>query len=241
MPKSLNLINRRQTIRGLALAAGALSFARPALAEVAAAPLFTLPPIGYPYEALEPYIDKATMNVHHTGHHQAAVDNLNKLVPIVPELKTKTFDDILASLDSVPEQHRAALRNALGGHYNHVFFWDLMTPGGPKEPTGDFAAAISGAFGSKEGLIEAVNKAGLARFGSGWTWLVVDRNKKLAVMSTANQDPVHAAGARPVIGIDVWEHAYYLKHQNRRAEYLKDWWNVINWDKAAANFKKFTG
>jgi Fe-Mn family superoxide dismutase len=238
MTTTPTLISRRQAAAGLVLAAGTLRFAPAALAEDAAAPLFRLAPIGYPYDALEPHIDAATMKVHHTGHHQAAVDNVNKLVSVIPELKTKSSDDILVSLDSLPEQYRSALRNALGGHYNHVFFWDLMTPGGPKEPAGDFASAISGAFGSKEGLIDAVNKAGLARFGSGWTWLVVDRNKKLAVMSTANQDPVHAAGARPVIGIDVWEHAYYLKHQNRRAEYLKDWWNVINWDKAAANFKK---
>lgn len=233
-------MNRRdalKTIAATSAAAMALKTSPVAFAEETAT--FTLPPLGYGYDALEPHIDTATMKVHHTGHHQAYVTALNKLTDKVPELKSKPIEEILADLTVVPEESRTGVRNNLGGHFNHTFFWDLMTPGGAKEPGGDFKAAIDGTFGSKDKLIEEVNKAATGRFGSGWAWLVVGKDKKLSVIATPYQDTPHMEfGAKPVIGVDVWEHAYYLKHMNKRADYLKAWWNTVNWDKAAENFKK---
>ena len=235
-------MNRRDVIKTIAAATAAASAARlsaTAQAEDAAAAAFTLPPLGYGYEALEPHIDTATMKVHHSGHHQTFITNLNGLAAKVPELKTKSIDDILSNLAGISEDNRAAVRNNLGGHFNHTFFWDLMTPGGASEPTGDLKNAIDGAFGSKDKLIDEVSKAALTRFGSGWAWLAVGKDKKLAVFNTPYQDTPHMdVGAKAVIGVDVWEHAYYLKHMNKRADYLKAWWNTVNWDKAAANFKK---
>lgn len=236
-------MNRRDammTIAATSAAAMALRASPVAFADDAA-PAFTLPPLGYGYDALEPHIDTATMKVHHTGHHQAYVTNLNSLVAKVPELKTKPIVEILSDLTTVPEDSRAGVRNNLGGHFNHTFFWDLMTPGGAKEPGGDLKAAIDGTFGSKDKLVEDINKAALGRFGSGWAWLVVGKDKKLSVIATPYQDTPHMEiGAKPVIGVDVWEHAYYLRHMNKRADYLKAWWNTVNWDKAAENFKKAT-
>ena len=238
-------MDRRQSLK---LMAGAVTFATastvlgrtPAVAQTPA-PTFVLPPLGYAYEALEPHIDTATMNFHHKNHHNAFVTNLNGLVDKYPDLKTKPIEEILSAIGSVPEAVRTAVRNNLGGHFNHSFYWELMTPGGAKGPDGDLKSAIDGTLGGTEKLIEAVNQAGLTRFGSGWAWLVVGKDKKLAVINTPYQDTPHMdAGAKPVLGIDVWEHAYYLKHQYRRGEYLKAWWNVVNWDKVTDNFKKAT-
>jgi Fe-Mn family superoxide dismutase len=202
---------------------------------------FKLPPLGYAFDALEPHIDAKTMEIHHDKHHAAYVDNANKLVQGWPDLATTPIETILSDLSAVPEKVRTGVRNNVGGHWNHTFFWELMTPGGPKEPTGDLKSAIDGAFGNTGALIEKVNASGGARFGSGWAWLVVGKDKKLDVVSTANQDTPLELGARPVVGVDVWEHAYYLKYQNRRPEYLKAWWSTVNWAKAAENFKKATG
>jgi len=205
----------------------------------AAEPPFKLPPLGYGYEALEPTIDTLTMTIHHGRHHGAYVAALNKIAEQYPALATKPPVEWLTDLSRVPEAFRTPVRNNLGGHWNHSFFWDLMTPGGAKGPQGDLKAAIDRGFGSEAKLIEAVDAAGLARFGSGWAWLVVDRDGNLAVVSTPNQDtPLEAGARRVVLGVDVWEHAYYLKYQNRRADYLAAWWNVVNWDKAQANFAK---
>ena len=242
------------TRRTLSLAAAGVALAsalpRAALAQAAAPaaapapapkPTLTLPPLGYAFGALEPHVDAMTMEIHHDKHHAAYVNGANAILDKNPELAKKSVVEILSNLGAVPEASRAGLRNNLGGHYNHTLFWELMAPGGAKEPTGDLKSAIEAAFGSLDTLKEKVNAAGLSRFGSGWAWLVLDKDKKLAIVSTANQDTPLELGAKPVLGVDVWEHAYYLKHQNRRADYLKAWWNVANWDKAAANFKAAQG
>ena len=198
-----------------------------------------MPPLGYANEALEPHIDAKTMQIHHDNHHAAYVNNLNGLVDKWPDLATKPIDEILSNLCSRAGSACARLvRNNLGGHWNHTFFWELMTPGGAKAPAGDLKSAIDGAFGDFDKMKAAVKAAGLGRFGSGWAWLVVGKDKKLAVISSANQDSPQMEGAKGVIGVDVWEHAYYLKHQYKRGDYIDTWWNVVNWDKAAANFKK---
>jgi Fe-Mn family superoxide dismutase len=165
------------------------------------------------------------------------VNNANGLVARWPELATTPIETVLADLNKAPEAVRAGVRNNVGGHWNHTFFWELMTPGGAKEPGGDLKSAIDAA-GGLPALIDKINAAGGARFGSGWAWLVVNKDKKLDVISTANQDTPIELGAKAVVGVDVWEHAYYLKYQNRRADYLKAWWNTVNWDKAGASFKK---
>ena len=233
------MITRRSFSRAAAGAALAVALPRAAFAQTPA-PL-SLPPLGYPFAALEPHIDAMTMEIHHDKHHAAYVNGANAILDKNPELSKKSVVEILSNLGAVPEASRAGLRNNLGGHYNHTLFWELMAPGGAKEPAGDLKSAIDGAFGSLDKLKEAVNDAGMKRFGSGWAWLVLDKDKKLAIVSTANQDTPLELGAKPVLGVDVWEHAYYLKHQNRRADYLKAWWNVANWDKAAANFKAAQG
>lgn len=242
-------MNRRQTLKlvGAAFAAtgAAAGLGRPiaALAQqkAAASPAFSLPPLGYAYEALEPHIDTATMNFHHKNHHNAFIGILNAQVEKFPDLAGKPIESFLSNLSAVPEAVRTPVRNAGGGHWNHTFFWGLMTPGGAKAPAGDLKGAIDGTFGSHDKMIEAFNAAAVGRFGSGWAWLAVDKEKKLKIMSTPNQDTPHMEGQRgAVIGIDVWEHAYYLKHQYRRADYVKAWWNTVNWDRAAANFKALT-
>lgn len=244
-------MNRRESLTllaGTALAASssllgrgsALAQAQPAPAAAPAAPAgpFKLPPLGYAYEALEPNIDAMTMNIHHTRHHQAFITNLNGLVSRWDGL-TGPIEGILSDLSKVPEAVRTPVRNNLGGHWNHTFFWDLMTPGGAKEPSAELKSAIDGAFGNLAGMTEKLNAAGVGRFGSGWAWLIVTKDKKLDVVNTPYQDTPHMdIGGKPVIGVDVWEHAYYLKYQNRRADYLKSWWNTVNWDKAAGHFKK---
>ncbi len=195
---------------------------------------FTVPPLSYSFDALEPYIDARTMEIHHDKHHSAYVANLNKALDGHADLQAKSLDDLLKGLDSVPENIRTAVRNSGGGHWNHTLFWTLMKKGGGGEPKGNLSAAINSAFGSFAGFQEKFTAAGLGRFGSGWAWLVV-KDGKLAIDSTPNQDTPYllGGGAKAVLGLDVWEHAYYLKYQNLRGDYIKAWWNVVNWDKAA--------
>ncbi len=203
-------------------------------------PEFTVPPLPYAYEALEPIIDTETMHLHHDKHHQAYVTNLNAALKDHPTFLEKTVEQVITDLSAVPEAVRTAVRNNGGGHANHSLFWELMTPGGSSTPTGPLAAAIASTFGDLEALKTQVNEAGAKRFGSGWTWLAVDAGK-LVVLSTANQDSPLMEGKAPVLGIDVWEHAYYLKYQNRRPDYLKAWWTVLNWDVAAKQYAAAVG
>ncbi len=197
---------------------------------------FEVPPLPYDYSALEPHIDTQTMQIHHDKHHAAYVTNLNKALESAPELAGKSITEIISNLSSVPEKVRQAVINNGGGHYNHTLFWEIMGPKGGGEPKGELAKAINAAFGNYEGLREKVNNAGLTRFGSGWAWLVADKSGQLQVVSTANQDSPLSNGLQPILGVDVWEHAYYLKYQNRRADYLSAWWNVVNWDAVAARY-----
>ncbi len=199
---------------------------------------FELPALPYGYNALEPHIDEQTMRIHHDRHHGTYVTNLNKALESAPNLQGKTINELLPSLDAVPEGIRMAVRNNGGGHYNHTMFWEIMKPGGANTPSGDLAAAITAALGSVDKLKEAVNAAGLGRFGSGWAWLVLEKGGKLAVVSTPNQDCPLSTGQHPILGVDVWEHAYYLKYQNRRPDYLTAWWNTVNWTEVAARYQK---
>jgi superoxide dismutase, Fe-Mn family len=195
-----------------------------------------LPALPYSFDALEPWIDARTMEIHHDKHHATYVANLNKALEGQPALETLALPSLLAELDRVPETVRTAVRNNGGGHFNHSLFWSLMKKGGGGEPVGDLAAAIKSAFGSFAEFKAKFSQAALGRFGSGWAWLEVQEGK-LLVDSSPNQDsPVMSLG-RPVLGLDVWEHAYYLKYQNRRAEYVEAWWNVVNWEKAEENYR----
>lgn len=230
-------MDRRQTLKLIA-AATVVNVAGRGVAFAQETPPFTLPPLGYAYDALEPYIDTTTMRIHHDNHHAAYVANLNKLAGQWPQLAQRPIAATLTDLDVVPAALRTAMRNNLGGHWNHAFFWQLMTPGGARAPSEEVAAAIRGVAGGLDELKSTVKAAGLGQFGSGWVWLAVGRDGKLAVFSTANQDTPHARGAKPILAIDVWEHAYYLKYQSRRADYIDTWWNTLNWDKVAANLKK---
>jgi Fe-Mn family superoxide dismutase len=197
---------------------------------------FTLPPLPYAPDVLEPHIDKLTMEIHHGKHHNAYVTNLNKALESAPELAGKTLEELLAdNCAIVPEKIRTAVRNNAGGHINHSMFWTIMAPGAGGAPVGHVAQAITGTFGSFDSFKEKVNAAGAARFGSGWAWLVKSGGK-IDIVSTANQDSPVMEGKFPVMGIDVWEHAYYLKYQNRRPDYLAAWWNVINWPEVEARF-----
>lgn len=200
-------------------------------------PEFTVPPLPYPYEALEPHIDTLTMQVHHDRHHAAYVSALNAALKDYPELQARPIEELLADLSVVPEAIRMAVRNNGGGHANHTFFWEIMGPGGGGAPSGALADAINAAFGSFDALKTAVNDAGIKRFGSGWAWLVTD-GSSLKVMSTPNQDTPLMEGLTPVLGVDVWEHAYYLKYLNKRADYLNAWWNTVNWNAVAARFAR---
>jgi superoxide dismutase, Fe-Mn family len=188
---------------------------------------YEVPPLPYPYDALEPHIDEQTMHLHHDKHHQAYVDNANKALEGT-EWADRPVEEVLANLEILPDDKRTAVQNNAGGHYNHSLFWEIMSPDGGGEPSGSLAAAIESTFEGLDQLKEQVNDAGVKRFGSGWTWLVHD-GTGLAVVSTANQDSPISDGQTPLLGIDVWEHAYYLKYQNRRPEYLGAWWNVVNW------------
>ena len=195
-----------------------------------------LPALPYPTNALEPHIDARTMEIHHGKHHQAYVTNLNKALESAPELAGKSVEALIQDLNAVPEAIRTAVRNNGGGHANHTLFWQIMAPNAGGEPTGDLAAAINSAFGSFAAFTEKINANGAGRFGSGWTWLSVDGSGALVAHSTPNQDSPLMEGKTPLLGIDVWEHAYYLNYQNRRPDYLKAWWNVVNWDAVAARY-----
>ena len=196
---------------------------------------FELPQLPYAYDALEPHIDKETMNIHHTKHHNTYVTNLNNAIKGNAELEAKSVEELVANLDAVPEAIRTAVRNNGGGHANHSLFWQLLSPNGGGAPSGELADAITKKFGSFESFKEEFNKAATTRFGSGWAWLVVN-NGELEVTSTANQDSPLSEGKTPVLPLDVWEHAYYLKYQNRRPEYITSFWNVVNWDEASKRY-----
>ena len=197
---------------------------------------FTLPPLPYDAAALEPHIDAQTMQIHHDKHHQAYLTNLNAALEGQPALASLSIDALIADLSKVPDAQRIAVRNNGGGHYNHTLFWELMAPGGAKAPDGALAQAIDATFGGLPAFKEQFQKAGLGRFGSGWAWLVRDKAGKVAIESTPNQDSPIMDGKHAVLGCDVWEHAYYLKYQNRRADYLTAWWNVLNWSVAGKRF-----
>ena len=200
---------------------------------------FSVPDLTYAFDALEPHIDARTMEIHHDKHHAAYVTNLNAALEGT-EWAEQSIEAVLTSLDSIPEDKRMAVRNNGGGHANHTLFWEIMGPNGGGDPSGELGAAISDAFGDVAELKAAVNDAGVKRFGSGWTWLVWD-GTGLAVKSTPNQDTPVMEGEAPLLGIDVWEHAYYLNYQNRRPDYLEAWWNVVDWDAVAAKFAAASG
>jgi Fe-Mn family superoxide dismutase len=196
---------------------------------------FQLPALPYGFDALEPYIDTTTMQIHHGKHHAAYVTNLNAALEKHPELSGASLEDLTRSFDAVPEDIRTAVRNHGGGHFNHSLFWQMMGPKGGGEPSGDLGRAIAGEFGSFASFKDLFEKSAVGRFGSGWAWLGVKAGK-LAVISLPNQDSPLTEGLAPILGIDVWEHAYYLKYQNRRAEYVSNWWNVVNWEEVARRF-----
>jgi Fe-Mn family superoxide dismutase len=196
---------------------------------------YELPKLPYSYDALEPHIDARTMEIHYTKHHQAYVDNLNKAVAGTG-LENKTVEDLISDLSAVPENIRTTVRNNGGGHANHSFFWKILAPNAGGEPKGKLADDIKSTFGGFDQFKEKLNAAGVGRFGSGWAWLIKNKNGNLEIISTPNQDNPLMDGNAPVLGVDVWEHAYYLKYQNRRADYLKAWWNVVNWDAVAKNY-----
>jgi Fe-Mn family superoxide dismutase len=202
---------------------------------------FTLPPLPYDKAALEPNIDAQTMEIHHDKHHQAYVNNLNAALKDQPDLQSKGIEELLRGINQVPEAIRTAVRNNGGGHANHTLFWETLTPGGSSSPTGALGEAINSTFGGYDQLKAQMNDAGAKRFGSGWAWLVAGQDGGLKVYSTANQDSPLMEGDTPLLGIDVWEHAYYLKYQNRRPDYLNAIWNVVNWDKVAEQYNKARG
>jgi superoxide dismutase, Fe-Mn family len=197
----------------------------------------TLPPLPYAFDALEPHIDAKTMEIHHGKHHNAYVTNLNAALEKYPELQSKSIEDLLRDISKVPEDIRTAVRNNGGGHMNHTAFWKWMAPKAGGAPTGDLGDATKSTFGSFDGFKEQFTKAGVTRFGSGWAWLI-DTNGKLSIESTANQDQPIMEGKNAVLGVDVWEHAYYLKYQNRRPDYLAAWWNVVDWAEVSARLEK---
>ena len=197
----------------------------------------TLPKLPYDYKALEPHIDAQTMEIHHTKHHQAYITNLNKALEGKPNLESKTIEALIADLNSVPEDIRTVVKNNGGGHANHSLFWTLMGPKKGGKPTGDLEQAIIKEFGSFEAFKEKIENTAKGRFGSGWAWLALDKNGKCEVYSTPNQDSPLMEGKKPIFGIDVWEHAYYLKYQNRRPDYLAAFWNVVDWDAVAKNYQ----
>src|SRR5450755_1761198 len=199
---------------------------------------FTLPPLPYPADALEPHIDKATMEIHHGKHHAAYVNNLNKALESAPELQNKTIEELLANnLAVVTDSIKTAVRNNGGGHYNHSLFWNLLSPKGGGAPTGDIVSVMTGTFGSFDAFKEKFAAVAVGRFGSGWAWLVKDSAGKFDIASTPNQDTPLMDGKKAILGLDVWEHAYYLKYQNRRPEYIAAWWNLVNWDEVNKQLK----
>ena len=197
---------------------------------------YELPPLPYAYDTLKPHIDARTMEIHHTKHHQAYINNVNGALEGHADLAAKSVEDLVADLNDVPEAIRGAVRNNGGGHANHSLFWQIMGPGKGGRPSGELASSIDGAFGGFDAFKDQFSTAGATRFGSGWAWLVVD-DGKLAVTSTPNQDSPLTDGKTPILGLDVWEHAYYLNYQNRRPDYIAAFWNVVNWDKVAELFQ----
>jgi len=229
---SIPMITRRTVLKSLALTGAAVTVHAQTAAP--APEVFKLPPLGYDYDALEPHIDAETMKIHHDKHHAAYVARLNSAVAAAPGLEKKSIEDILAALDSAPEAVRKDLRNHGGGHYNHTLFWQMLKKGGGK-PAGELAKALDGAFGSLDKFHEQLSDAAMKVFGSGWAWLVL-RDKKLVIESSPNQDTPIMTGGVPLLGLDVWEHAYYLKYQNRRADYVKAFANVVNWDFVSSRY-----
>ncbi|ACB75647.1 superoxide dismutase [Opitutus terrae] len=231
------------SLRGFAAEPAAVGGGASGAATAAGAALpqpFTLPQLGYGYDALEPHIDARTMEIHHTKHHQAYINNANKALAEYPHLRTRTAAELLRDLPALPEKVRTTLRNNVGGHANHTFFWEVLSPQGGGEPGSELATALNKAFGSLDAFRTQFTEAAMKRFGSGWAWLSV-KDGTLQVHSTANQDSPLIEGARPVLGIDVWEHAYYLHYQNRRADYVKAFWNVVNWNQVATNYRAALG
>jgi superoxide dismutase, Fe-Mn family len=202
---------------------------------------YQLPPLPYDYNALEPHIDEQTMRIHHDRHHQTYVNNVNQALEKYPDLANKSIEDLISNLSGVPEDIRTAVRNNGGGHANHTLFWEIMGPNGGGQPSGELADAINQAFGGLDQLKQQVNQAATTRFGSGWGWLSVESGGGLRVESTPNQDSPLMEGRTPILGVDVWEHAYYLKYQNRRPDYLAAWWNTVNWDNVAQRYAKARG
>lgn len=240
------MMTRREALKTTALIGAAAATVPAALAQPAAtspAPAsgpFTLPPLPYAFDALEPHIDARTMEIHHDKHHAAYVANLNKAVADIKIDKSLTLEILIRDLDAIPENHRAAVRNNGGGHFNHSLFWQMMKKDGDGEPKGELAKAIESSFGNLSDFKTKFNEAATKVFGSGWAWLVL-LNGKLAIQSAPNQDNPISQGAQPLLGLDVWEHAYYLKYQNKRADYIAAWWNVVNWDFVAERYAKLKG
>jgi len=197
---------------------------------------FELPPLPYAFNALEPHIDARTMEIHHDKHHGTYTTNLNNALKDHPDLQGKSIGELLGSLDSLPEAIRTVVRNNGGGYWNHNLFWEIMGPGKGGEPTGDLAATINSVFGSFADFKTKFAAAGTGRFGSGWAWLIADKGGALSISSTPNQDTPVMEGKTPILGLDVWEHAYYLNYQNRRPDYIAAWWNVVNWDEVAKRY-----
>lgn len=198
--------------------------------------MYKLPELPYSYDALEPYIDAKTMEIHHSKHHAGYVKKLNSALENFPEFQDKRLEDLLKNLNSIPEEIRTAIKNNGGGHFNHSFFWEIMGPNSGGEAVGDVSEAIKRDFNSFDDFRKMFSEKASGIFGSGWAWLVVDSGR-LKIVSTANQDSPLSNGLMPILGLDVWEHAYYLKYQNRRADYIQAWWNVVNWNKVDENFK----
>ena len=201
------------------------------------AQLYELPPLKYAFNALDPAIDAMTMEIHHDKHHGAYVNNLNKALESYPQWQGRPVESLLRSINELPEAIRIAVRNNGGGHANHTLFWDWLMPGGSKTPSSSVEKELISTFGSVDAFQKTFSDAGIGRFGSGWAWLVLDKSNKLKVYSTANQDSPYMEGEKPLLGLDVWEHAYYLKYQNRRADYIKAFWTVVNWDTVDKMFK----
>jgi Fe-Mn family superoxide dismutase len=231
------MLHTRRTFFQAAAGTAAALLVRPTIGSAQASSGFVLPKLPYAFDALEPHIDSRTMEIHHGRHHQAYVDNLNAALKNHPDWLTKPVDEVIRNLGKLPETIREAVRNNGGGHANHSHFWLVMKKDGGGQPSGELLKAIETAFGTFEGFQKAFTDAAMKRFGSGWAWLVVGGEKGLSVLSSPNQDtPVMDGKPNPILGLDVWEHAYYLKYQNKRADYIKAWWNVVNWDAVAANY-----
>ena len=201
--------------------------------------MYSLPQLPFPYNALEPHIDARTMEIHYTKHHQAYLDKLNTALDNLPELQNLTIEELLQNLDKVPSEKKPMVKNNGGGHANHALFWHILTPGGNQTPTGELKEAIDRQFDNLDNCKKAISDAAITQFGSGWGWLVVNQSGELEAISTANQDSPLLLGLTPILGIDVWEHAYYLNYQNRRPEYVTAFWNVVNWDKVEENYLKY--